>query len=46
LWSDTLEPEEQIDIAAVQLEIVQIEAELDEARAKMRRHLKEPGIDA
>ena len=45
-YVDTFEPEEQIDIAAVQREIVQIEAELDEVRGRMRQHLKELGIDA
>jgi type I restriction enzyme M protein len=45
-YVDTFEPEEQIDIAAVQWEIVQIEAELDEVRGRMRQHLKELGIDA
>jgi type I restriction enzyme M protein len=44
-YVDTFEPEEQIDIAAVQREIVQIEAELDEVRGRMRQHLKELGID-
>lgn len=45
-YVDTFEPEDQIDIAAVQREIVQLEAELDEVRAKMRGYLKELGIDA
>ena len=45
-YVDTFEPEEEIDIAAVQREIVQIETELDEVRGRMREYLKELGIDA
>ncbi|GAA1211116.1 type I restriction-modification system subunit M [Rhodoglobus aureus] len=44
-YVDTFEPEGEIDIAAVQQEIVQIEKELDEVRGRMRQHLKELGID-
>ena len=43
-YVDTFEPEEEIDIAEVQREIDQIEAELVEVRAKMRGYLKELGI--
>lgn len=45
-YVDTFEPEEQIDVAKVQLEIEQIEAELAEVRAGMRSFLKELGLDA
>ncbi len=44
-YVDTFEPEEQIDIIAVQREIEQIEAELVEVRGRMRQYLKELGID-
>lgn len=44
-YVDTFEPEEEIDIAAVQREILQIEVELDEVRGRMREHLRELGID-
>ena len=45
-YVDTFEPEEEIDIAEVQREIDQIEAELVVVRAKMRGYLKELGIVA
>lgn len=45
-YVDTFEPEEEIDVAAVQKDIVRIEAELAEVRTKMAGHLKELGIDA
>ena len=43
-YVDTFEPEEEIDIAEVQKEIDQIEAELIEVRERMRGHLGELGI--
>ncbi len=45
-YVDTFEPEEEIDVAAVQKEIDRIEAELTEVRAKMAGYLKELGVDA
>jgi type I restriction enzyme M protein len=45
-YVDTFEPEAEIDVAAVQKEIVTIEAELADVRARMAKHLKELGIDA
>ncbi len=44
-YVDTFEPEEEIDIAAVQQDIVRIEAELAAVRAKMASYLKELGVD-
>ena len=44
-YVDTFEPEEEIDIAEVQREIDQIEAELVVVRAKMRGYLRELGIE-
>lgn len=44
-YVDTFEPEPEIDIAAVQREIEQVEAELVEVRARMVGYLKELGID-
>jgi type I restriction enzyme M protein len=43
-YVDTFEEEAEIDIAAVEKEIEQLEAELVEVRAKMKRYLKELGI--
>ncbi len=43
-YVDTFEPEEEIDIAAVQEEINQIEKELAETQEKMRDYLKELGF--
>ena len=45
-YVDTFEPELEIDVAAVQKEIVAIEAELADVRERMAKHLKELGIDA
>ena len=45
-YVDTFEPEEEIDIAAVQKEINQIETELAEVRGRMAKYLKELGVDA
>lgn len=44
-YVDTFEPEAEIDVAAVQKEIVAIEAELAEVRGRMAKHLKELGVD-
>jgi len=44
-YVDTFEPEEEIDVATVQKDIVRIEAELAEVRAKMAGYLKELGVD-
>ena len=43
-YVDTFEPEPEIDIAAVQQEIDQIETELVETQAKMKEYLKELGF--
>lgn len=43
-YVDTFEEEEEIDVAAVEKEIEQLEAELVEVRAKMRVYLKELGV--
>lgn len=43
-YVDTFEPKEDIDIAAVQQDILHIEAELVEVQAKMVGYLKELGI--
>ena len=43
-YVDTFEPEEDIDIAAVQQEIEQIKAKLAETQKKMNNHLKEFGF--
>jgi type I restriction enzyme M protein len=45
-YVDTFEPEEEIDVAAVQKDIQRIEAELAEVRATMAGYLKELGVDA
>ena len=45
-YVDTFEPEDEIDVAAVQKDIVRIEAELAEVRTKMAGYLKELGVDA
>ncbi|WP_458042810.1 MULTISPECIES: type I restriction-modification system subunit M [Bacteria] len=44
-YVDTFEPEAEVDIAAVQREIEQVEAELVEVRVRMAGYLKELGID-
>jgi type I restriction enzyme M protein len=44
-YVDTFEEEEDIDIAAVQKEIVKIESELSETRGKLDGYLKELGLD-
>lgn len=43
-YVDTFEEEEAIDVAAVEKEIEQLEAELVEVRAKMKIYLKELGV--
>ncbi len=43
-YVDTFEEEEEIDIAAVQQEIDELEAKLGETRKEMAKHLKELGI--
>ena len=45
-YVDTFEPEDEIDVAAVQKDIVRIEAELTEVRAKMAGYLRELGVYA
>ena len=45
-YVDTFEPEEEIDVAAVQKDILRIEGELADVRAKMVGYLKELGINA
>jgi type I restriction enzyme M protein len=45
-YVDTFEAEEEINVAAVQQDIVRIEAELAEVRAKMAGYLRELGVDA
>ncbi|NAZ35199.1 type I restriction-modification system subunit M [Rubellimicrobium sp. CFH 75288] len=44
-YVDTFEPEEEIDVAAVQRDIARIEAELAEVRARMAGYLRELGVD-
>jgi type I restriction enzyme M protein len=44
-YVDTFEAAEEVDIAGVQKEIDSLEAELTDLRVKMRRHLKELGIN-
>ena len=45
-YVDTFEPEEEIDVTAVQKEINAIEAELADVRQRMAGYLKELGVDA
>ena len=44
-YVDTFEPEEEIDIAALQKDIDRMEAELAEVRGRMTGYLKELGVD-
>ena len=44
-YVDAFEPEEEIDVAALQKQINTIEAELAEVRGKMAGYLKELGVD-
>ena len=44
-YVDTFEPEEEIDVAALQKQISTIEAELAEVRGRMAGYLKELGVD-
>jgi type I restriction enzyme M protein len=43
-YVDTFEEEKEIDVAAVEKEIEQLEKELAEVRTKMKRYLKELGV--
>lgn len=43
-YVDTFEPEEEIDVAALQQEIDRIEGELAEVRGRMAEYLKELGV--
>ena len=43
-YVDTFEPEPEIDMAATQMEIKQIETELAETQAKLSAYLKELGF--
>lgn len=43
-YVDTFEPEEEIDVAALQKEIDRIEGELAEVRGRMAEYLKELGV--
>ncbi len=45
-YVDTFEPEAEIDVIAVQKEIVRLNGELINVEAKMADHLRELGIDA
>ncbi len=45
-YVDTFEPEDEIDVAAVQKDIERIETELGEVRSKMAGYLRELGVDA
>lgn len=44
-YIDTFEPEEEIDIATVQREIVELEQQLAESRIRMDGYLRELGLD-
>lgn len=44
-YVDTFEEEVEIDVAAVQKEIVQLESDLEGIRAQMNKYLKELGVD-
>ena len=41
---DTFEPEEEIDVAALQVEINRLEGELADVRGRMAGYLKELGV--
>ena len=43
-YVDTFEEEEEIDVAAVELEIERLEGELVEVRTRMKQYLKELGV--
>ena len=43
-YVDTFEPEEEIDIQAVQAEIDQLESELAETKKQIKKHLKQLSI--
>ena len=44
-YVDTFEPEQEIDIAALQREINTLEAQLTDVRKRMADHLKELGVN-
>lgn len=44
-YVDTFEPEEEIDLAAVQREIIDLEQQLAESRARMDGYLRELGLN-
>ncbi|QIE56578.1 type I restriction-modification system subunit M [Pikeienuella piscinae] len=44
-YVDTFEPEDEVDVAAVQKDIDRIEAELSDVRAKMASFLRELGVN-
>lgn len=43
-YVDTFEPEEEIDVAAVQMDIIRIESELAEVRERMNVYLQQLGV--
>jgi type I restriction enzyme M protein len=43
-YVDTVEEDEEVDVQAAQKEIEELEAQLAEARAEMKRHLRELGL--
>jgi type I restriction enzyme M protein len=43
-YVDTLEPEQEVDLRSVQMEIVDIESKLSQTREKMNGYLKELGV--
>lgn len=45
-YVDTFEAEDEIDVAALQRDIIRIEGELAEVRVKMAGYLRELGVDA
>jgi type I restriction enzyme M protein len=44
-YVDTFEPEEEVDVSALQEQITAIEAELAAVRSRMAAHLRELGVD-
>jgi type I restriction enzyme M protein len=45
-YVDTFEPEQEIDVAALQKEIIALETELTKVRQRMTSYLRELGVDA
>jgi type I restriction enzyme M protein len=45
-YIDTFQAEEEIDVAAVQMEVNALENELAAVKAKMAEYLRELGVDA